>query len=159
MDVSTPQKLCECGCGRPVAREANRFIHGHNRSVANPVCTHGHGPLEIRTRNSRASGQSYHCRECDRIAQQRRRFERDYGITIEEYDALWLAQEGLCAICRQPETATRKGKAKALAVDHDHQTGQVRSLLCSRCNVAIGYLNDDPDLMRAAAVYIEEHRG
>lgn len=119
-------------------------------------CQYGHGPLVERPRKTRTSGKSLHCRECARLAQQRRRL-REYGITVEDYDALWLAQNGLCALCGNPETQTRKGNVKALAVDHCHATGKVRALLCHACNCALGYLRDDPTLIRSAAAYIESH--
>ena len=67
------------------------------------------------------------------------------------------AQGGLCAICDQPETATRDGKVKWLAVDHDHVTGELRDLLCQRCNVMIGHCADNPEVLRAAAAYLERH--
>jgi hypothetical protein len=65
------------------------------------------------------------------------------------------AQAGVCAICDLPERATRNGVPKRLAVDHDHATGAVRALLCSRCNLAIGYMEDCPARLRAAADYLE----
>jgi hypothetical protein len=68
----------------------------------------------------------------------------------DAFDRLNEEQGGVCAICEQP---CRTGKR--LAVDHDHQTGHVRGLLCRTCNSGIGLLNDDPDLLRKAADYIE----
>lgn len=121
------------------------------------VCQYGHGPLEERPRKTRPSGKSLHCRECARLAQQRRRLEQIYGITVEEYDALYEAQGGLCALCKNPETQTRHGKVKVLAVDHCHATDKVRGLLCHACNCALGYLRDDPVLIRAAADYVESY--
>lgn len=61
-----------------------------------------------------------------------------FGMTIEDYDAMHKAQGGVCAICNQPETSSRGGKVYRLAVDHDHNTGQVRGLLCFKCNSAMG---------------------
>ncbi|SHU54419.1 endonuclease VII domain-containing protein [Mycobacteroides abscessus] len=60
--------------------------------------------------------------------------EATYGITPAEYQALYTAQGGVCAICQR---AT--GKTRRLAVDHNHQTGEVRGLLCKTCNwIVIG---------------------
>jgi hypothetical protein len=84
----------------------------------------------------------------------RRRKLRTYGLTIEQYDALWIEQLGLCAICRQPETTQRKGFVMELAVDHCHTTGKVRGLLCSTCNLALGQFADDASRLRAAAMYL-----
>lgn len=76
-----------------------------------------------------------------------------FGITVEQYDALEAKQGGLCAICRRPCPSGRK-----LAVDHDHLTGRVRGLLCMNCNQGLGKFDDDPGLLRAAEVYLEEGR-
>jgi len=65
----------------------------------------------------------------------------------------------VCDICRRPERATRNGRVRLLTRDHDHSTGAWRGLLCSSCNVAIGLLQDDPAVMRAAAEYIENPPG
>lgn len=80
---------------------------------------------------------------------------RTYGLTSDQYDQLHDAQNGLCAICSQPETMTYRGRTKALSIDHDHNTGQVRGLLCASCNFALGKFYDDPHRLRAAADYLE----
>lgn len=75
---------------------------------------------------------------------------RMYGLTQEDYDRKLGEQGGVCAICaREPEAG------KNLCVDHDHETGKARSLLCRRCNTAIGQLNDDPTLLEKAAEYLK----
>lgn len=87
---------------------------------------------------------------------QRAWLKRKYSITLEDYNSLFDAQGGVCAICHEPEFRRHQsGRLQTLAVDHDHETHTVRGLLCSNCNVAIGYLNDDPELIRAAAAYLE----
>lgn len=85
---------------------------------------------------------------------------RKYGITPATYDAMHRAQGGLCAICGKPETGRREGRLKLLCVDHDHDApiGQVRELLCCRCNQGIALLGEDPALLRQAAAYLERHR-
>jgi AraC-like DNA-binding protein len=80
--------------------------------------------------------------------------QRRFGISRQEYAELFNRQEGVCAICKLPETATRLGKIKSLAVDHDHKTGAVRGLLCSDCNTGIGKLKDDPKVLQAAVQYL-----
>jgi 5-methylcytosine-specific restriction endonuclease McrA len=75
---------------------------------------------------------------------------RDFGITLEEYEAMDAAQNGVCAICRRKCKSGRR-----LAVDHCHKTSKVRGLLCMNCNNAIGRMGDDPLLLRAAASYLE----
>lgn len=88
----------------------------------------------------------------------RRKRLRKYGLTPETFAALLDRQGGVCAICRKPETTKqphRKSGDESLAVDHCHETGKVRGLLCFMCNTALGKFNDDPDLMRRAIAYIE----
>lgn len=66
------------------------------------------------------------------------------------------AQRGLCALCQLPETCrSNTGTVKLLAIDHCHETGQVRKLLCNNCNRAIGLLKDDAGLLRRAADYLD----
>jgi hypothetical protein len=79
---------------------------------------------------------------------------RYQGMTIDAFNAMLAEQGGVCAICGQPETATRNGKVRWLCVDHDHKTGDVRGLLCVGCNTAIGYAQDDPTRLEAAAAYL-----
>jgi hypothetical protein len=82
---------------------------------------------------------------------------RKFGISIGEYEALMEKQGGCCAICELPETMVdgRRGKVKTLAVDHCHDTGKIRGLLCSNCNRAIGLLKDSTKLVSKALSYLE----
>lgn len=89
---------------------------------------------------------------------QSRKFERAYGITLEEYERMEKEQGGLCAVCRKPEAVTRAGSKLSLAVDHCHNTGKVRGLLCTSCNNGLGRFKDDPELLRAAIAYLEASR-
>lgn len=74
---------------------------------------------------------------------------RKYGLTIEKYAALHAEQSGLCKICGNPERQKRD-----LSVDHDHSTGEVRGLLCMRCNVGLGSFSDDPIMLERAVAYL-----
>ncbi len=82
----------------------------------------------------------------------------DFGISLEQYNQMLLSQKGCCDICGNPETATRSGRIKALAVDHCHESGFIRALLCNACNVGLGAFGDDVDRMKAAIAYLEKHR-
>lgn len=73
----------------------------------------------------------------------------NYRITLEDYKNMLEQQGGVCAICFQP-CKTKKD----LAVDHNHNTGKVRGLLCSNCNRAIGMLQEDPAIIDRAKQYI-----
>ena len=75
-------------------------------------------------------------------------------ITEDDYNNMLKSQNYCCAICG---TDTPTGKWKVFAVDHDHTTGKVRSLLCNECNRGIGLLKDSPDLLMKAATYLISH--
>lgn len=91
--------------------------------------------------------------------ERKRSLWRKYGLSPEEYDALLVAQDNKCAICEEPETSSdrRWGGLKRLAVDHCHNTGKIRGLLCSRCNTTLGKLEESPQLLRAMWDYLYEH--
>jgi len=82
-----------------------------------------------------------------------------YGITLETYTEMLNAQGSVCAICQQPETSVhRDGKVYVLAVDHDHETGAVRGLLCKACNRGLADFRDDPKRLNAAMDYLKKHK-
>jgi len=82
-----------------------------------------------------------------------------YGVGLAEYERLLAAQDGVCAICKRPETAInpRTGEPFLLAVDHDHTTGKIRGLLCMKENRGLGLFDDSIDRLRAAIAYLEHH--
>lgn len=77
---------------------------------------------------------------------------RTFGIGIEDYNILFINQNGLCAICNNPQVSTRN---KSLAIDHSHKSGKIRGLLCDNCNRAIGLLKDDIAILKSAIRYLE----
>jgi hypothetical protein len=77
---------------------------------------------------------------------------RKFGITNEDYESMLAAQGGRCAICR------REPNPKiSLHVDHDHETGTVRGLLCVRCNNGIALFDEDHEVLRDIAHYLDAH--
>lgn len=93
---------------------------------------------------------SSYCTPCQSAVYHERSLARNFGITPDDYQRLLAAQEGRCAICRT------KPRTRRLAVDHNHQTGEVRGLLCTRCNhKVLGAANENPALLRRAAAYLE----
>jgi len=75
-------------------------------------------------------------------------------LTKEEYDRLFAAQRGVCAICSRTNPDGR-----ALSVDHDHGTGRVRALLCLKCNTLLGMADDNPERLQLAARYLTSFGG
>jgi hypothetical protein len=98
------------------------------------------------------SGLDARCHECVSEANRLRLF----GVTPEQHRVMLEQQGGGCAICGGAELAlANHGRGiRGLAVDHDHTTGAVRGLLCSNCNKALGCMQDDPDRLLAAAMYL-----
>jgi hypothetical protein len=93
-----------------------------------------------------------------KLAIQRRcNLKRYYGLSADQYQALWDKQQGLCAVCGKPEDAEKgaTGTLVRLAVDHNHDTNKVRALLCNRCNRAIGFFQDDAVLLQKAVDYLQ----
>jgi hypothetical protein len=80
--------------------------------------------------------------------------KKNYGVTAEWYDAQLEKQNGVCAICGLPERTKIRGALVRLAVDHCHHSKQVRGLLCTACNRAIGLLNHDTKLLQSAIQYL-----
>lgn len=103
-----------------------------------------------------AHGLARYCRSCNRSAQQKHKNGRRYTYPNgQSYESMFAQQNGLCAICHQPERAIgSSGTVKRLAVDHDHKTGIVRGLLCQNCNLGIGYFKDTPRRLAHAIVYL-----
>lgn len=77
-----------------------------------------------------------------------------YGMTLEDFAAMVAAQGSRCAICASDDPGGRWG---TWCIDHDHQSGRVRALLCVACNSGIGHLRDDPVRCDAAAAYLRKH--
>ncbi len=73
-----------------------------------------------------------------------------YGMSLSDYYKLLDKQGGICIICKQ---LNRNGAR--LCVDHDHNTGRVRGLLCTQCNAILGYVNDNPLILKEAVKYLE----
>jgi hypothetical protein len=117
--------------------------------------------LEKRRRKDReryASDPEYRQRaliSCRRTPEQNRyrTLSGKYGISVREYDALLTTQGGGCAICGRTENPGRF--RQSLPVDHNHETGAIRGILCIDCNRGLGMFRDDPRLLRKAATYLE----
>ena len=90
----------------------------------------------------------------DKILQQARdgNLRNKYGLTPEQFHSMLAAQDGVCSICKQPDK-----QGIRLAVDHNHDTGEVRGLLCGNCNKAIGLMRDSPAILFRAIEYLNSY--
>jgi hypothetical protein len=130
-----------------------------------PTGAHPDGPIRNckwcgKEFDRRIGGRLLCCSErCRRIVERLVNSIGRYSLTIDRYREMWVAQNGVCKLCRGEPS----GRAIVLAIDHDHTCcpGQsscgecVRGLLCDRCNNGLGCFGDDPELLRTAAAYIE----
>lgn len=76
----------------------------------------------------------------------------EYDLACEEYERMLAEQDGKCAICRVSQ------EGKKLSIDHNHQTGQIRGLLCQKCNIGIGHFDDDITRLLHAVHYLVKER-
>lgn len=105
--------------------------------------------------NQREYGKEYY--ETNREQIRNSRYQREYGLAPGEYDQMHAAQDGKCAMCREPETTMRLGKTLLLSVDHCHKTGKVRALLCGRCNRLLGSSEESTVLLSEAIAFIRRY--
>lgn len=84
-----------------------------------------------------------------------------YGLTMEDYENLWKSQQGKCAnpACGASfplhDPTPKRRNDRILHVDHNHTTGEVRGLLCLRCNTALGQVDDDPARLQGLIDYLK----
>ena len=108
-------------------------------------CPQGHPYDDENTRFTTSGGRR--CKICDYNRNRTKQFKDKYGLTVEEYEIMLLNQNDSCAICGW--------FAETLAVDHDHETGKVRGLLCNNCNNGLGRFKDDTKSLKNAILYLE----
>jgi hypothetical protein len=81
-------------------------------------------------------------------------FIKSYGISLEEYNQMFIEQDGCCAICGTHQSYLNK----PLYIDHDHITNKIRKLLCHNCNCLLGFCLDDTEILNRAIEYLYAHR-
>jgi hypothetical protein len=122
-------------------KSIDSFVKRSNReSGIQPYCKSCHN------RNSREKYSSTYMREYD--------LKSKYGIGHSEFLKILESQDNKCAICKRDSEICLSGRKKRLCVDHSHDTGKVRGILCDKCNRGIGLLNDDPNVLISAYNYL-----
>lgn len=174
-------RLCECGCGQPtrisehtdlrygyVKGQPVRYLRSHwkrGKVFSDP---------ERRRQARIARSRAYYAANRGRLGEYARawrlatgyqrpagtNFKSNYGITYADYSRMVIAQCGACSICGSvpSEDPDAHKKVNKLFVDHDHETGQVRDLLCQMCNLMLGQADDNAVRLRDGAAYLEEWR-
>lgn len=138
------------GFGGTISKQTIRRVHVSGTHKICVKCGRVRRLEKFSPNIARRNGIASWCKPC----RARQQLLRTYGITYEEYDRLREQQRRRCAICESP--IAKRGRQRGY-VDHNHQTGRVRGLLCSSCNFAIGHLRDNSALARRAAEYLESH--
>lgn len=135
-------RICNiCGEGKPLTeyykvKKGSRFYHGKCKKCYIKKQQENYDPREQKDKNLRHL----------------------YGIGIEDYDRMYEEQGGVCKICGATEAGGRKtgrGKMEGFYVDHCHDTGKVRGLLCIQCNRALGLIGDNVGTLSRMIEYLE----
>ena len=126
-------KIKECLCGHAPSPYANGLCK---------KCYHAKW-MNGWYKNTRSTRKPDHWRS--------RNLKVKFKLTIEDYDLMLSNQAGVCKICQRPP------KTKRLAVDHDHETGAIRGLLCGPCNTALSHVELTSNFSRKALAYLENY--
>lgn len=133
---------------------------------------------DFHKRKDTKSGLRSHCKDCVNVrnltkyylcgktaeshqkARRKWALKNYYGLTPEDYDQMLADQNGVCYICGHPPKFQRSkfGGSSLLHVDHCHETGKVRKLLCNTCNTALGAVQDKVDTLEKMITYLKEHK-
>ena len=93
------------------------------------------------------------CHECHAKLKRDHHYKRTYGISAEDFDKLLSEQDGKCAICKKRGS----GETGKFVLDHCHKTGKIRQLLCITCNVILGQVDDNPNMLQNMIDYLNKH--
>lgn len=168
--IKLRQKNKENGCKYVIGTLEARELREQGLKYC-PGCTKIKKFKEFNNSKNSNNGYSSHCTLCSRILSKKYytpdkgikrykkhkehltsyRLERKFGITLKDYNHKLKEQEGKCMICNM----TEEQNGKRFAVDHNHATGKVRDLLCGNCNAAIGFLQENINIVKKAVLYIE----
>jgi Recombination endonuclease VII len=141
--VDSGVKICtQCDLKKPVTEFAR---HSGTKDGRRPDCRSCHAKYHRRRRT-------------DERVRRNDDYKTWYRITLDDYERMVAEQDGKCAICRcEPNHANKRHKR--LVVDHDHETGRVRGLLCNKCNRALGIFKDSVAVLEKAISYLRKTQG
>lgn len=148
MAVTAVKSCTKCNVEKPLSEFAKHSQQKDGRDTRCLVC-------------KREMSKGYYQRWTDeqRLLHRARVVKSRYGISIDLLRAIFEKQEGCCAICGKAgvmPASSHPNKKEVLVIDHDRASGEVRGLLCDRCNVGIGCLGHEPDRLVSAAHYLIE---
>lgn len=168
MKSSIPQNLAQCAFNfddlnaQPLEQPVYSLVILQDTTLKQCIECKKHLPLsEFTVKSNARDGLEYWCKKCNMDRKRNSDLRSHYGISSKQYDRMFAEQGGVCACCGQPETRKRINQPKGseeisrLHVDHDHQTGKVRALLCGDCNTALGMMDENPDRIHKLKEYAE----
>jgi len=135
---------------RDMTARPSRYPQGNFNSKSCKWCFAGFEP--------QAPSHLYCSQVCADDAYTNRYYKRKYNIGLKEVRAMYDEQNGTCAICKTVGFKMLDSHMSGMNLDHCHDTGKVRGLLCHNCNRGLGLFQDDPTLLDSAAVYIRSHK-
>jgi len=153
MGAPKKKKCSRCGKVKPFGEFSKCAANKTGRQSACRVCDH---EIYLRDRTSVLARAKKRMQwQENKVRYKGMELRRRFGITLEEYNVMLDDQNGVCKICKMPETReVLPGTIASLSVDHDHATGEVRGLLCSKCNSMLGFCNDSIDILLGAIDYL-----
>ncbi len=96
-------------------------------------------------------GKTVYCKVCKGKKARNYILKHRYGLTGDDWNKMFIKQQGCCAVCNKHQSELKQ----KLNIDHNHKNGKVRSLLCNRCNVVLGFVNDNVILLEKLINYLE----
>jgi hypothetical protein len=150
-NVGVETKTCkDCGQNLPLTEftKSGKYIRSYCRECSNRKCAE-YAVNNREKRNERLKKWRANNKEAASALDKRRMFRRNYGLTVQQVEAMKNAQDSKCAIC---------GVVTKLFVDHCHRTGIVRQMLCCSCNTYLGRIESNPDILSAIHQYLQRHQ-
>lgn len=158
-------KICtKCGKEKPISEFAKDKRSGDGYTYWCKECRNEHNRKYLKENPEKAKEHNdkwkerrkeYYKRPENAIKLRNSHLKRNFNITVEEYNQMFKEQNGVCAICGSPEVSDRNFN---LCIDHDHETGKIRGLLCNKCNRGLGYFLDNPKILENALKYLLKHK-
>jgi hypothetical protein len=95
------------------------------------------------------------CKECTKLGTSAYQRQKKFGLSPSDFSEMVMKQNGACAICGCTDTGSKR--TASLNIDHCHETGEVRGLLCHSCNLVLGHAKDNTEVLQRAIDYINSH--
>ncbi len=142
--IEQTKRCCTCTTEKPLGEYYKENGRLDGLSPACKVCSNKRAKLYRKTNKE-------HVSKLDRKSY----LKLTYGITQVQYKDMLKEQNGVCSICGLLESDILRGKIKSMSVDHCHENGHVRGLLCSKCNTGLGAFKDNIDILASAISYLK----